>query len=374
MYTSDDKENISQSYVTCEICKQKPNNVREYAADNLLKKILPLNMDEPWWRSDNVCKAIDNFHTKMASTPNNMKAAITDLKQKLYLLETYLKYNHNLCDKIEYTGSSFEKLNICGENIIEFDIMLVVDRDKLLELENEVSGGYVKIKCANSMLDYPRDNEGCINAKAYREYFYGIVQKWVNIMKHPKTIKLIYHGVATQINVYTVKEILWYQVDLVPCFKLYERKCCINFCPKPLYFVPKPVEGKPYNWRLSHSLKEVRAANKLHSQAKKSVRVVKAIFKFRSNGLFKDKFTSFHIKTAAFHLVDTGWPDKRNMGHNIYTFLVFIKKCLQNRELIHRFDPTINLLADYNTNLCLQMVRAIDLWLMSMNNFLSRLL
>nr|XP_047140693.1 cyclic GMP-AMP synthase isoform X3 [Hydra vulgaris] len=271
-------------------------------------------------------------------------------------------------------GSSFEKLNICGENIIEFDIMLVVDRDKLLELENEVSGGYVKIKCANSMLDYPRDNEGCINAKAYREYFYGIVQKWVNIMKHPKTIKLIYHGVATQINVYTVKEILWYQVDLVPCFKLYERKCCINFCPKPLYFVPKPVEGKPYNWRLSHSLKEVRAANKLHSQAKKSVRVVKAIFKFRSNGLFKDKFTSFHIKTAAFHLVDTGWPDKRNMGHNIYTFLVFIKKCLQNRELIHRFDPTINLLADYNTNLCLQMVRAIDLWLMSMNNFLSRLL
>ncbi|XP_065672951.1 cyclic GMP-AMP synthase-like receptor isoform X3 [Hydra vulgaris] len=186
-------------------------------------------MGEPWWRSDTVCKAIDDFHTKMASTPNNMKAAIADLKQKLYLLETYLKYNHNLCDKIEYTGSSFEKLNICGENIIEFDIMLVVDRDKLLELESEVSGGYVKIKCANSMLDYPRDNEGCINAKTYREYFYGIVQKWVNIMKHPKTIKLIYHGVATQINVYTVKEILWYQVDLVPCFKLYKRKCCINF-------------------------------------------------------------------------------------------------------------------------------------------------
>ncbi|XP_065672950.1 cyclic GMP-AMP synthase-like receptor isoform X2 [Hydra vulgaris] len=281
-------------------------------------------MGEPWWRSDTVCKAIDDFHTKMASTPNNMKAAIADLKQKLYLLETYLKYNHNLCDKIEYT-------------------------------------------------DYPRDNEGCINAKTYREYFYGIVQKWVNIMKHPKTIKLIYHGVATQINVYTVKEILWYQVDLVPCFKLYKRKCCINFCPKPLYFVPKPIEGKPDNWRLSHSLKEVRAANKLHSQAKKSVRVIKAVFKFRSNGLFKDKFTSFHIKTAAFHLVDTGWPDKRNMGHNIYTFLVFVKKCLQNRELIHRFDPTINLLADFNINLCLQMVRAIDLWLMSVNSFLSRL-
>ena len=50
-------------------------------------------------------------------------------------------------------------LNICGEDILEFDVMLITDRKKVLELESDVSQSLCKVKCTSLMLVYPCDDD-----------------------------------------------------------------------------------------------------------------------------------------------------------------------------------------------------------------------
>ena len=53
--------------------------------------------------------------------------------------------------------------------------------------------------------------------------FFGLIQKWVNIMNSFKKINTIFHGVPSQINVSHRNGTLCHQVDLIPCFKIYDR-------------------------------------------------------------------------------------------------------------------------------------------------------
>lgn len=149
----------------------------------------------------------------------------------------------------------------------------------------------------------------------------------------------------------------WYQPD-------------IFFLGDELY-VPKPSkDGKSIEWRKSYSCKEKDLFKKIdgvNECRKHCVRITKALFKLRSNGLFKE-FTSYCIKTIAFQLKDNKgieWKEK-NLGECVIFFLKKIQKHLEERNLHHTFDRSINLLEEIK---CDQLSNRLKNILKSENNF-----
>ena len=100
------------------------------------------------------------------------------------------------------------------------------------------------------------------------------------------------------------------------------------------------------------------------------IRIVKALFKLETDGLFK-KFTSYHIKTAAFHYWGTKItsPIEDNLGRNVYDFLIYIKESLQKGDLKHYFDRSINLLEKVEKTS--QLAATINGWVKSGPKFLD---
>ncbi|XP_047129950.1 cyclic GMP-AMP synthase-like receptor isoform X1 [Hydra vulgaris] len=319
--------------------------------------------DLEWFKKKTVCDAIERFHRSKATVPN-INRAKEDLKEIMNLLEDYLKENHNLCDKVYYAGSAFESLNI-AEEVPEFDVMLVVKKKQYLKIINQ-SNGFCTIKCTNKMVWYPVDKNGNLVAGRFRHEFKGIVQKWVNVMtkEMKKEICVVEHGVATQIDV-SRNGNLWYHVDLVPCFEV----SSLGNRDKIVWCVPKPIDENKDLWRISYSQYETQEANKLHANAKMCIRIVKTLFKLETNGLFK-KFTSYHIKTVAFHLNKESWPDERSIGKTVYDFLFKTMNFLEQCNLKHFFNSQINIL-DSNKIKYEQLANTIQGWLRSEQSFMK---
>ena len=116
-----------------------------------------------------------------------------------------------------------------------------------------------------------------------------------------------------------------------------------------ILYVPKPPKtGESVEWRKCYSrgekdlFKKIDGANECR---KHCVRITKALFEQHSNDLFKG-FTSYCIKTVAFQLKDNkeiNWREE-NLGECIMLFLKKILKHLEENNLSHTFEPTINLL------------------------------
>ncbi|XP_004205934.1 cyclic GMP-AMP synthase-like receptor [Hydra vulgaris] len=322
-------------------------------------------MNQEWWKK--ASDVVNAFHKEKAAIPSNAQRAREDLKENIAFLRTYLEFNYNLCDKVVFSGSAYEDLNISGDNI-EFDVMLIAQRSNFLYL-TECNNGVCKIRSNSPFLNYPFDEDFNIDSEKYRSFFFGLIQKWSNMMMthKKKSFTLVNHGVATQMNVNDEKGILWYQVDLVPCF---EAKSSL-ISEEKFYCVPKPIPNQRLYWRLSYSIDETQIAKKLSNDAKKCIRIIKALFKLETNGLFT-KFTSYHIKTSAFYLKERGnWPNEENLGRSIYDFLVFIKESLKNGELKHFFDRTINLLDKIEVS-TEQLANTINGWLKNEQKFLTK--
>ncbi|XP_065683414.1 cyclic GMP-AMP synthase-like receptor [Hydra vulgaris] len=138
------------------------------------------------------------------------------------------------------------------------------------------------------------------------------------------------------------------------------------------YCVSKPIENEKVYWRLSHSRDEQKLAKNLSNDATKCIRIIKALFKLETNGLFS-KFTSFYIKTAAFYLNKReNWPNEKNLARSIYDFLDFIKEYLTNGELLNYFDSSVNLLENIEVPLK-QLANTINGWLKNEQKFLSKI-
>ena len=105
-------------------------------------------------------------------------------------------------------------------------------------------------------------------------------------------------------------------------------------------------------WRHSFSVQEKAELTNMdkHNECKRQcIRIIKAIFKLRSNGLFK-MFTSYHIKTVAFRMQKKrmSWNQQDDLGKCVLMFLKEVHDCLVKGELMHYFEPSINLLDKIN--------------------------
>ncbi|XP_057316932.1 uncharacterized protein LOC130657949 [Hydractinia symbiolongicarpus] len=288
------------------------------------------------WNDSPECRiAVRKFHDEYA-TKGSLNEAKRDLEGNMRLFRQFLE-TMSLCKRLEYTGSVYEEVNISGDEL-EFDVMFVADGKIFQCVPNKrLQKGYTYLKTRNQMhnLTTQVDGNGYVNAKKYNEYFGGIVQLWLNKMDTSK-IKQRGHGVATQIDVHKDGK-LWYKVDLVPCFEI-EREL----------YVPKHLSTDVMSWRHSFSLREKKILTSMDGNnecRRHCVRVIKAIFKLRISGLFRN-FTSYHIKTIMFYMNEKNginWYEQ-NLGKCVLLFLNEVKLCLEKGELHHKFEPTINLL------------------------------
>ena len=138
-------------------------------------------------------------------------------------------------------------------------------------------------------------------------------------------------------------------------------------------YVPKPPkDGKSIEWRKSYSCEEKNLFKTIDAEnecRKHCVRITKALFKLCSNGLFK-KFTSYCIKTIAFQLKDNkeiDWKEK-NLGECVIFFLKKIQKHLEESNLRHTFDSSLNLLEEIE---CDQLSNRLKNVLKSEKNFVG---
>ena len=129
----------------------------------------------------------------------------------------------------------YEKLSILGETL-EFNLMFVKITNDLEVLSNNVRSGYAHLKPKGTVLTYSEyvDKNGKLDTGKYKNYFYGIVQKWLNEMKDTFCITLRSHGVTSQIDVFKDKEAMaahevWFYIQVVPAFEF--GKFCLSPFP-----------------------------------------------------------------------------------------------------------------------------------------------
>lgn len=138
-------------------------------------------------------------------------------------------------------------------------------------------------------------------------------------------------------------------------------------------YVPKPPnDGKSFEWRKSYSCEEKNLFKKFNGEnecRKHCVRIIKALFKLCSDGLFKE-FTSYCIKTIAFQLKDDTEIDwkETNLGECVIFFLKKIQKHLEEKNLPHTFDRSLNLLEKIE---CDQLSNRLNNALKSEKNFME---
>lgn len=114
--------------------------------------------------------------------------------------------------------------------------MFVKITNDLEVLSNNVRSGYAHLKPKGTVLIYSKyvDKNGKLDTGKYKNYFYGIVQKWLNEMKDTFYITLRNHGVTTQIDVFKDKEAMaankvWFYIEVVPAFEI--GKFCLSPFP-----------------------------------------------------------------------------------------------------------------------------------------------
>ena len=138
-------------------------------------------------------------------------------------------------------------------------------------------------------------------------------------------------------------------------------------------YVPKPPkDGKSLEWRKSYSCEEKNLFKKFNGEnecRKHCVRIIKALFKLFSDGLFKE-FTSYCIKTIAFQLKDDTEIDwkETNLGECVIFFLKKIQKHLEEKNLPHTFDRSLSLLEKIE---CDQLSNRLKNVLKSEKNFME---
>ena len=153
------------------------------------------------------------------------------------------------------------------------------------------------------------------------------------------------------------------------------NKCKYIFVSGNALYVPKPIGNIELKnvWRHSFSVKEKNEVSSLdinNGCNRKCIRIVKAIFKHRTDGLFKC-FTSYCIKTVAFYMKEKGmsWHHHHDLGKCVIDFLQEVQRCLEKAELMHKFEPSINLLEKIPPERMTQMANTLKKWLKSESTF-----
>jgi len=320
-------------------------------------------MEQYWTKSKVVQRTVQSFHEKLA-TQQTDSTAVSLFEKMLGPLKAFL--GKGMCQRVEYTGSVYEHVNISGDTL-EFDVMFVLTDHKLTLAEKSIEGyRHIRQQTGHPIADQTNEY---LDPTEYAQYFFGLIARFFNT--HPagrvQGSKIIqrHHGVACQIDITKDAEI-WFQIDLVPSIEI-----------DNVLYVPKPPSFSPLLWRISHSLEEKKHVQNLDGEnecRKQVIRITKALFKLKMDGLFKE-FTSYFIKTVAFKLKGNSpgisWYDG-NLGECVIYFLKEIKKCLAARRLMHQFERNINLLQNVHPRMCAQMEQTLENILKNESNFLCK--
>ncbi|KAM9006512.1 cyclic GMP-AMP synthase isoform X2 [Sarcophilus harrisii] len=281
------------------------------------------------------------------------------------------------------TGSYYELVKISTPN--EFDVMLKLKVSRVELKEYEDSGAFYFVKFKRNPKGNPLskflDNE-ILSASKLQSTFRKLIKEEV---KHMKEMDITVErkkptSPAVTLLIRKPEEI---SVDIVLALESncswpsstqgglaiedwLGRKVKREFKFKPVYLVPKPVkEGSGFQaniWRLSfsHIEKEIlrnHGSTKTCCEKKKSCCRKKCLklMKYLLEQLKKkfenrkelNKFHSYHMKTAFFHLCvqkphDSQWQ-KEDLQQCFDNCVTYFLHCLQIEQLIHFFIPRYNL-------------------------------
>ncbi|XP_036624812.1 cyclic GMP-AMP synthase [Trichosurus vulpecula] len=282
------------------------------------------------------------------------------------------------------TGSYYEQVKISAPN--EFDVMLKLEVSRIELEEYDDSGAFYFVKFKRNPKGNPLtnflDNE-ILSASKLLSQFRKIIKAEVN---HIKEMDIIVErkkpsSPAVTLLIRKPEEI---SVDIVLALESRSswppstqggltienwlgRKVKMEFKFRPVYLVSKPAkEGNGFQantWRLSFSHIE-KDILKNHGSAKtccetngvpccrkKCLKLMKYLLeqlkKKFENRKELDKFNSYHMKTAFFHLCaqkpnDSQWQ-LRDLEQCFDDCVSYFLQCLQAEQLVHFFIPRCNL-------------------------------
>uniref|UniRef100_A0A2I3GBY1 Cyclic GMP-AMP synthase n=1 Tax=Nomascus leucogenys TaxID=61853 RepID=A0A2I3GBY1_NOMLE len=281
------------------------------------------------------------------------------------------------------TGSYYEHVKISAPN--EFDVMfkLEVPRIQLEEYSN--TGAYYFVKFKRNPKENPLSQflEGeILSASKMLSKFRKIIKEEINNIKDTDVIMKRKRGGSPAVTLLISEKI---SVDItlalesnsnswpastqegLPIKDWLSGKVRRQLRLKPFYLVPKHAkEGNGFQeetWRLSFSHIEKEILNN-HGKTKtccenKNVKCCRKdclkLMKYLLEQLkerFKDKkhldkFSSYHVKTAFFHVCteypqDSQW-DPKNLGFCFDKCVIYFLKCLRTEQLGNYFIPGFNL-------------------------------
>ena len=302
-----------------------------------------------WHGDEELHGHLRDFHDIAARFPKKETDAArkfhTDLTKKL---ETELK-NRGKCTRVEFTGSSYEGVKV--SNNIEFDVMMIASvSHNHVKVEPTKHAGYFHLRAITdnkenvpvSKFKKMLTEKSLVSPNKAAGAFYGNVNRYVSKTEDVrKKIKMKRHGPAAQLEVYKQgfedKE-PWYFVDVVTAFEV------MNGDSRSIY-VAKSKKGDDMSWRISYSIEEKEKLISIDGDngcRKQVLRILKALLN-REAGL--QKLTSYHMKTALLHEVDTveSWKPQELVPRLIG---VLRRLYLMTKEetFPHYHDPNINLL------------------------------
>jgi len=312
-------------------------------------------LDRPsWCLSDDVKTLLAEFNATCAKQPvKQIKAARPQHEIYMKTLEKDLKASE-LCKKLEYTGSMYEKLKIT-EDTLEFDVMFLIDGEdiELLNVEDRPGYSYLHVKDGRDLSRYAKfiDSSNELVPDKMVVFFKNKVLEIISNMKESDNLKVGMNGAAVRLQVFKENKDLWFEVDLVPAFeiKLEGSGKKVLYVAKPFKEYSNGAEAKK-SWRRSFSTEEklkLEAIDKNNGCRREVLRMVKALCK-REPTL--EKLTSFHLKTTLFHVVEQQMLEGEwNVGtitERVFDFLGFLEQFLEHGILSHYHIREMNILQD----------------------------
>ncbi|XP_051853228.1 cyclic GMP-AMP synthase [Antechinus flavipes] len=343
---------------------------------NLKKKVLRQNSAS--CKLESVVEKVKLRRQDKSKACELVNKVVDHLKRKLPLLDSAFEGIERLG-----TGSYYEFVKISAPN--EFDIMLKLQVSRIELKEYDDSGAFYFVKFKRNPKGNPLSkflDNGILSASKFQSQFRKLIKEEV---KHIKEMDITVErkkptSPAVTLLIRKPEEI---SVDIVlalesksswpsstcgglPIENWLGKKEKRKFKFEPVYLVPKPVkEGNGFQaniWRLSFSHIEKKmlmnhgsskrcCETKMLCCRKKCLKLMKYLLeqlkkKFENHkGL--NKFHSYHIKTAFFHLCaqkphDSQWQ-KENLQQCFDACVTYFLHCLQIEQLIHFFIPRCNL-------------------------------
>ncbi|ELT96729.1 hypothetical protein CAPTEDRAFT_196640 [Capitella teleta] len=302
-------------------------------------------------KSNQLDSALESFYKDYVDINPSEMAEMMEIYNKVILeVITFLKEDDRCCD-IDFPigrGSSFEGLKVVEPD--EFDVLIPVNisqKNWLME-ECRKDPWFARIIGVNGLDDNSiplncKDGK-YLSATFVHSSFQGGIQRFVNNYGGAYELNVSTKGPAITLHVRDASRKL-FSVDVVPLVQL-EKTWLIAKPPKHI------LNGDGRWWRKSFSNGEGHYATSLPFEAKKILKITKAI-KLSLGPTPMDIVPSYIYKTAMMHWY---YDEKQrcilneSMNKNLSDFLIYMSEILSSGEmLIYPYlDEKFNILEPYN--------------------------